>query len=213
MTSKYDTLKETIKKDYQTSSQSIRALSKQYGVPVSTIGTWSSKENWLRDTKLTQKIVQSKVKQAIEQKSEQALKLIIQQQPDIITEKTQQKVHDIVEHKTAHIEQIAQQTVDMRINSLSNLEEIQKRNTEEIANDYYEKTTSDGNVVQLKKSAQHRKTEAEIEKLIIETALKIENPDREKAKLEINNNTLNYAELTALGDEVMRFIKGEGEYA
>ena len=44
--SKYDSIKEQIKKDYETTPKSLRQLAKEYSVSYDTVWTWSKKFNW-----------------------------------------------------------------------------------------------------------------------------------------------------------------------
>ena len=44
--SKYDSIKEQIKKDYETTPKSLRQLAKEYNVSYDTVWTWSKKFNW-----------------------------------------------------------------------------------------------------------------------------------------------------------------------
>ena len=44
--SKYDSIKEQIKKDYKTTPKSLRQLAKEYNVSYDTVWTWSKKFNW-----------------------------------------------------------------------------------------------------------------------------------------------------------------------
>ena len=44
--SKYDSIKEQIKKDYETTPKSLRQLAKEYNIPYDTVWTWSKKFNW-----------------------------------------------------------------------------------------------------------------------------------------------------------------------
>ena len=43
---KYNKVKEQIKQEYETTSKSLRLLSKEYNIPYDTVWTWSKKFNW-----------------------------------------------------------------------------------------------------------------------------------------------------------------------
>lgn len=50
---KYDKIKEEIKKEYETTTKSLKFLAKEYNVPYDTVWTWSKKFNWVPfETKL-----------------------------------------------------------------------------------------------------------------------------------------------------------------
>ncbi len=49
MGSKYGDLKNKIKAEYQTTGISQRGSAKKYSISPSTIATWCTKENWLKD--------------------------------------------------------------------------------------------------------------------------------------------------------------------
>jgi len=204
-------LKALIKEEYQTTSASLRALSQKYGISKSYLGDLCKKGEWVKTMSLTKKVVRSKIRQEVDKRVKDKVAIIEKQTPAIINEKVENRINEIVEKKTDNVSSIADRVIALKSQSLVNLKTIQEKNTEAVSQKFIDVLTKTGDTAQITKPSRTRLDEVSIEEKIMNMALKMENPDREKVKLEVNN-TFKYSELVALGDEVIRFIKGEGEY-